>query len=74
MELMLVCRARWAMVAWMHAVDDDMERYDPDHYAHLCAERDTLIDALMAHERGGEAVVREVVQESYAVHVGRQAA
>ena len=50
MELMLVCRARWAMVAWMCAVDDELERYDADRYAHLCAERDTLIDALMAGE------------------------
>ena len=74
MELLLVCRARWAMVAWMCAVDDELERYDADRYAHLCAERDTLIDALMAHERGGEAVGREVVQESYAIHVGRRAA
>jgi hypothetical protein len=66
-----VVRARHAYVAWMHAVDDEMERYAPEFYAHLLATTEVVGKELL--RVGGERLLRDVIGEAYAVHVGRQA-
>ena len=65
-----VVRARHAYVAWMHAVDDEMERYAPEFYAHLLACTEAASEELM--RVGGSRLVTNVIGEAYAVHVGRQ--
>ena len=65
-----VVRARHAYVAWMHAVDDEMERYAPEFYAHLKATADAVSEELL--RVGGSRLVTNVIGEAYAVHVGKQ--
>lgn len=65
-----VVRARHAYVAWMHAVDDEMERYAPEFYAHLLACTEEASFQLL--RAGGCALVRDVIGEAYAAHVGVQ--
>ena len=70
MELIVVCRARWAVLAWMHAVDEGMELFDSERYAYLDAQQQGLLADVLAHPDGGPLLVREVIGEAYSMHLG----